>query len=161
MKRSRLPVTGAAQFLQLVDDGAALVLAPFPDPLDKGVAAEIVTALAFFGKLPLDHVLGGDARMVGAGQPERVVAAHAMIAGQDILQGVVQGMADMQNTGDIGRRNNDGEPGFAILHRGLEAVLFCPGFQPLFFDIAEIVALGQFFRIRFIHHAVLIVFRLS
>jgi hypothetical protein len=83
-----------------------------------------------------------------------------MIAGEDILQGVVQGMADMQNTRHIGRRNNDGEPGFAIFHRGLEAVLLCPGFQPLFFDIAEIVALGQFFRIRFIHHVVLIVFRL-
>ena len=50
-----------------------------------------------------------DARMVGAGHPEGVVAAHAVVAGQDVLQGVVQCMADMQHAGDVGRRDDDGK----------------------------------------------------
>jgi hypothetical protein len=107
----------------------------------KGVAAQVVTAFALLGQLPLHHVLGGDAGMVGAGQPQGVVAAHPVIAGQDILQGVVQGMAHMQDAGDVGRRDDDGKSIPAFLHLRLEAVLLLPGLQPLLFDIAEVVAL--------------------
>ena len=35
---------------------------------------------AFFRQLALDHHLGGDAGVVGARQPQRVVAEHAMPA---------------------------------------------------------------------------------
>ena len=47
--------------------------------------------------------------MVGARLPEHILAAHALEAGQDVLQRVVEGVADMQPPGDIGRRNDDGE----------------------------------------------------
>ena len=47
--------------------------------------------------------------MVGARLPQHILAAHALEARQDILQRVVQGVADMQPPGDIGRRDDDGE----------------------------------------------------
>ena len=37
-------------------------------------------------ELALDHHLGRDAGMVGARLPQRVAAAHALIADQDILE---------------------------------------------------------------------------
>ena len=47
-------------------------------------------------QLPLDHHLRGDAGMVGARLPQHVLAAHALEAGQDVLQRVVERMAHMQ-----------------------------------------------------------------
>ena len=58
-------------------------------------------------QLPLDHHLGGDAGMVGAGLPQHVLAAHALEAAQHVLQRVVERMAHMQRAGHVGRRNHD------------------------------------------------------
>ena len=64
---------------------------------------------AFFGEFALDHHLGGDAGVVGAGQPEGVVAAHAMPADGDVDFGVLQHVADVERAGDIGRRDDERE----------------------------------------------------
>ena len=45
--------------------------------------------------------------MIGAGLPQRVAPLHPVIAGQDILQGIVERMAHMQAARDIGRRDHD------------------------------------------------------
>ncbi len=69
------------------------------------------------GQLALHHHLRGDAGMVGAGLPERVVAAHPVPAGQDVLQRVVEGVAHVQAAGDVRRRDEDGEglgPGLRV-----------------------------------------------
>ena len=66
-------------------------------------------ALLALGQLALDHQLGGDAGMVHAGLPQHVLAPHALEAGQRVLQGVVQGVADVQPAGDVGRRDDDAE----------------------------------------------------
>ncbi len=55
------------------------------------------------GELLLDLDLGGDSRVVGAGKPQRVEAVHALVADQDVLQRVVQGVAPVQRAGDVGR----------------------------------------------------------
>ena len=65
--------------------------------------------LPALGQLALDHHLGGDAGVVGAGQPQRRLAAHALEADQHVLQGVVQRVADVQRAGDVRRRDDDGE----------------------------------------------------
>ncbi len=81
---------------------------PLPDPLDELLAAEVVPVCALLGQLALDHVLGGDAGVVGAGHPERVVALHALPADEDVLERVVQRVAHVQDAGDVGRRDDDG-----------------------------------------------------
>jgi len=46
--------------------------------------------------------------MIGSGQPEHVTAPHAVVAGDDVLDGVVQRVPDVQDSGHVRRRNDDG-----------------------------------------------------
>ena len=45
-----------------------------PDALDEGLARQVGALAALRVQLPLDHHLGGDAGVVGAGLPQRVIA---------------------------------------------------------------------------------------
>ena len=45
--------------------------------------------------------------MVGAHHPQRVLAAQPFVADHDVLQRIVERMADMQAAGDVGRRIDD------------------------------------------------------
>ncbi len=102
------PVAGGAEPLELVDDGAAGFRLPGPDPLEELLAPERAPAgFLALHELALDHHLGGDAGVIGAGLPEHVAAAHALEAREHILQRVVERMPHMQRAGDVGRRNDD------------------------------------------------------
>src|SRR5690606_6373078 len=98
-----------AETLELVHDGAAAFGLPFPDALDELFAAERATIDLLGGKLALDDHLGGDAGMVGARLPEHVLLQHAVEADQNVLNRIVERMPDMERTGDVGRRDDDGE----------------------------------------------------
>ena len=102
------PVDRRAQAADLVQDLAAVFLAPLPDPFDKGLATEGFAGGTLGGELALHHVLGGDAGMVGAGHPQDLAALLAVVTAQDVLDGDVQGMPHVQGAGYVGRRNNDG-----------------------------------------------------
>src|SRR5207248_1630007 len=104
-----LPVDGGAEALHLVEDGAAVELAPAPDALDEGFAAEFLARCAFRGELTLDHHLGGDAGVIGAGDPEGEIAEHAVPAGEDVHLGLVEHVAHVEAAGDVGRGEQDGE----------------------------------------------------
>ena len=136
------PVHGCADAADLAQDMVALLLFPLPDALDELVAAQIVAGQPLFLELALHHVLGGDARMVGAGHPQHVFALLAIEAAQNVLKRQVQGMAHMQDTGDIGRRDDDGI-GLArtVGVRGESLVRFPMGF-PFFFHIPRFVGFG-------------------
>jgi hypothetical protein len=99
-----VPVDGCAEALHLVEDGAAVELFPLPHALDEFFAAQVAALLAFFGEMALDHHLRGDAGVVGAGQPERDEAAHAMPAHDDVHLRLVEHVAHVQAAGDVGRR---------------------------------------------------------
>ena len=71
--------------------------------------------------------LSGDAGMVCARLPQHILAAHALEASEDILQRVVEGVADMQPPGHIGRRDDDGKR----LRAGTVARLESAGRLPL------------------------------
>jgi len=64
-----VPIDGGAEALHLVEDGGTVELAPAPDALDEGLAAELFAGGALGGELALDHHLGGDAGVVGTGNP--------------------------------------------------------------------------------------------
>ncbi len=104
------PVAGGAETLELVDDLAAGFGLPGPHLLDEGLAADGVPVwLLTLHHLALDHHLGGDAGMVHARLPQHVAAAHPLEAGEHVLERVVEGVADMQRAGDVGRRDHDRE----------------------------------------------------
>ena len=102
------PVAGRAQTAQLLDDRPTRLGLPFPDLGHEGVPAHVAAADVACGRqLALDHHLGGDAGVVRARQPQHRLALHPVIAGEDVLQGVVQRMADVQRAGHVRRRDND------------------------------------------------------
>ena len=103
------PVDAGAQPPHLVEDGVAVMLLPLPDALDKRFAAQLLACLMLFGKLALDHQLSGDSGVVGAGNPQGQVPAHAAPASEDVHLGVFQHVPHVQPAGDIRRGQQHGE----------------------------------------------------
>ena len=137
-----LPVHGAAHGVDLVQDAAAVLLAPLPDALDELLAAQILAALALLGEGALDHVLGGDAGVVGAGHPEDVASLLAVVAAERVDEGEVERMPYVQGAGHVRRRDDDGV-GFARRVRvRSEGLLVPPVGAPFLFDAMRVVALG-------------------
>ena len=83
------------------------------------------------GELALDDHLGGDAGVIGAGEPERGVAAHAMPADGDVDLGVLQHVAHVERAGDVGRRNDERKYRFAGLECGVVDAGFDPPLSPV------------------------------
>ena len=73
----------------------------------KPVAAEAVARQAFAREVARDHHLRRDAGVVGAHLPQRVEAAHAVVADQRVLQRVLERVAHVQRAGDVRRRQQD------------------------------------------------------
>jgi len=71
--------------------------------------------------------------MIHANNPQRILALHPLVADDDILQRIVQRMADMQRSGDIGRRVYDGKR-FAVIALGTKQPLAFPMLIPARFD---------------------------
>ena len=123
------PVAGGTKPFQLVEDQPAGLVLPFPDAIDKGVAAHFAAArLLAFGELTLDDHLRGNAGMVHARLPQNVLATHALEADEDVLQRVVERVAHMQRAGDVGRRNDNaiGVGAFAGTGTGGKGVCLIP-----------------------------------
>ena len=139
------PVARRAKALQLTDNRAAGFLFPFPDAINKGLAAhvpasDIVTGL---GHLAFDHHLRCDAGMVGARLPQHILAAHALEPDQDILQRIVQGVPHVQNAGDIRRRDDDGISLCRRVAGGFEASVFFPGLVQAGFGFGGVKSLVE------------------
>ena len=101
-------------------DGVAGFGLPLPDAFEEGVAAHLAAVQTFFGELPFDHHLRGDTGMIGSGQPQSVVAAHAMPAHDGVDLGVLQHVAHVEGAGHIGGRDDEREDAAAGLGRGVE-----------------------------------------
>ena len=102
------PVHAVAEAAHLAEDAAAVLGLPLPDPLHERLAAEVVPGQALLGELALDDVLGRDARVVHARQPERAVALHPAAADHGVAQRVVERVADVQRARYVRRREHDG-----------------------------------------------------
>jgi hypothetical protein len=105
-----VPVAGGAEVAKLTENSSLVLLLPGPDPLHQSLAAEIVPGEFFlFEEPPLDHRLGGDARVVGAGHPERAIPLHPPGPDDDVLERVVEGVAQVERACHIRRRDHDRE----------------------------------------------------
>jgi len=151
VKRSRfqsglvLPVRAGAEAAHLAGDGAAGVFLPLPHLLQEALAAEVVAADALGVELALDDDLGGDAGVVGARLPQRVVAAHAVVARERVHDRLVEAVPHVQRAGDVGRRQQDAEGGgVRLVEPGVEIAAGFPFRVPATFDVGGLEALGQF-----------------
>ena len=83
--------------------------------------------------------------MVGAWLPQYIVSLHLFISTEDVLQGIVQGMAHMEGPGDIGGRDHDAIG--RLVRDGLtpEKAVFLPVGIPFFFYLFGFITFGNLF----------------
>ena len=106
-------------------DGSYLISGREFGGSDTYATSQILAAQPLFGKHTLDDVLRGDTGMVGSRHPQGALSAHAPVPDEDVLQGIVQGVAHVQDTGDVGRWHDNRE---GLLRIGrLEGPLLFPG----------------------------------
>ena len=104
------PIHGITDGSHLILDDAAVAFLPLPHALNELLAGVIKAALAFSLFQAGFHLgLGGDTRVISTGQPQHLEALHALTARHVVHQGVVQGVAHVQLTGDVRRRQHDTE----------------------------------------------------
>ncbi len=138
------PAHRVAHAAHLAGDGVARLLLPFPHFFDELAAPQVVAALARGLQLPLHHDLRGNARMVHARHPQRVVAPHAVVAHQGVHHGLVERMAHVQRARDVGRRQLHAERRFGGVQRGSEHAQFFPALRPVGFDVVGLKRFGEF-----------------
>ena len=153
-----VPVSRIPKFPLLFDNSRMMVVFDRPCPLKEFFAPQVVPAFAFFFERALDDVLRRNARVVGSRYPQRVVAFHAVIAHDNVLQRVVQSVSDVENARNVRRRNNDGIQRLFTVDRifirfvqrrgGIRCRLKAPAFFPFiintFFKIFRIVGFFKF-----------------
>ena len=141
------PVDGVAKTLHLLEDVSAVLLLPLPDAFEEGLAADVLAFLALAGQLALHHHLGGNAGVIGSGEPHGILAQHALPAGEDVHFGVVEHVSHVQAASDVGRRQQEGiDVGAVGGGCGMEEVLADPVGSPASFNLGGIVNLWQFVR---------------
>ena len=144
VKRRRCPIATAAHLLQLAEDAGFVGVLPLPDAVHQAVAAQLVPAQFFFGQqAALDHGLGGDAGMVGARQPKRLESLHPLPADEDVLERVVQGVAQVQGPGHVRRRNDDGIGLLGRVGLAVKVALLFPEAIPALLGGGVIVLFGE------------------
>ena len=135
---SAAPIDRIAEPPHLARDRAAGFFLPLPDALDERCTAEFLAGLAERVQLALDDHLRRDARVVGAGLPQRAVAFHAMEARERIHERVLERVAHVQRARHVRRRNHDaiGRP----VAGGRKPAAGFPGGVNAGFDVAGRVA---------------------
>ena len=137
-ERGAVPVAGAAEFAQLLQDDAAVLVGPCPRVFQELLAREValVNPLLFQA---LDHLrLGGDGGMVGAGHPAGVFPLQPRAANKDVLYRLVEHMPHMQHARYIGGRDDHRER-FTPVRLAVKQLLVKPILIPLGFDVGRIV----------------------
>ena len=93
--------------------------------------------------LPLDHHLRGDAGMVGADHPERILALQPGMPRENILQRIVERMADVQRARHVGRRVDD-RPRLRAGTIGAEQAVRLPMRVPTLLEFGGVEGFGEF-----------------
>ena len=138
------PVHGVANGAHLLLDQAAVFVLPLPDALDELLAAVIKAVLRFaLLQVGFHAGLSGDTCVVGARQPQDLVALHTAAAGHRVDQGVIQRVAHVQPACDVRRRQDDGERRLIACRIGLKVAGRNPALIELRFHIGWVPLIGQ------------------
>ena len=139
-----IPITRSTEPAKLLEDNAALFLAPLPDLLDKFFPAKIVPRFLFLPQLALDHGLRRDAGVIGARKPHRGAPLKPRPANKYILNRIVEHVTHREHAGDIRRGNGDAVGRGMRRHLAREAAGLLPGGIPLLLNVPGFVTLGDF-----------------
>ena len=125
-----VPVAGATELAELLEDDAAVLACPVPGVLKELLTCEVGLLDALLSELADDLCLRSDRSVVSAGHPAGVLSLHARTAHENILNGVVEHVTHVQHTRHIWWGNDDGI-GFAIVRLGAEKFVVQPVLIPL------------------------------
>src|SRR5439155_12514001 len=98
-----------AEPAHLTRDRPAGLLFPLPHAPQELFATDLLPRLALLRQLALHHVLGRDAGVVGAGEPQGSVPLHTAAANDRVLDRVVEAVPHVEDPGDVRRRKDDAE----------------------------------------------------
>ncbi len=136
------PVGRVAEGALLLGDHLLVALDDLPDLLEELLPPQLDPAGLFpLGEFTFDDGLGGDAGMVRARLPVRLVTAHPVVADQGVLHRVLQRMAHVEHAGDVRRGHHDGERGLRRIRLGAEEMLLLPPRRPLRLNVLRVVDL--------------------
>ena len=142
-ERSAIPVTGCAQFTQLFQNYASMLLGPLPGVGQKLFSGKIGFSDAF-GREFGNHLCFGAYRgMVGSRNPQCVISFHARTPHKNILYGIVEHMPHVKNPGNVRRRYHDSVCRTGIGF-GMEKTVFGPVAVPFVLHFGGVVFLRQF-----------------
>ena len=139
------PIAGRSQAAQLTLDASTVFRLPLPGTLEEALAAQILFGQTFLGHSLDDLDLGGDGRMVRAGQPKGIIPQHAVVAHEDIGHGVIHSVTHVQLAGDVGRGHHDAEGlgAFRLVFGRLEESFALPFFIQTAFHRLRVIGLGH------------------
>ena len=117
-----IPVAGAAELAELLEDDASVLLGPGPGVLQEFFTGEVSFLDTLFSQAVDNLGFGGDGGMVCAGHPAGVLAFHAGVAHEDVLNGLIQYVAHVEDTCHVGWRDDHGV-GLAAIGLGAEELV--------------------------------------
>ena len=138
-----VPIDRVTQATHLLSNGAAGFFFPFPDFFEEVFTAHGVTIrLVLCSEFALNHHLRGDTGVVSTDLPQGFFALHALVAGEGVLNSVLERVTHVQRAGDIRWWNHDGVTfaGQPVLIR-LEVAFLFPLFVPGLFNCAGFIGL--------------------
>ena len=83
--------------------------------------------------------------MVGTGHPQGGIALHPLGADEDVLHGVIHGVAHVELAGDVRRGHHDGVGLFVGVGLGVEVAAIQPELVDAVFHLARIILFCEFF----------------
>ena len=102
------PIAGATEPFQLLDDDAAVFILPFENAPQKLFPAEIVARFVFSPpQIFFNRSLRSDPCVIHPRQPKHLEALHARPTTENVLDRVVQNVAERKHAGDVWRRHHD------------------------------------------------------
>ncbi len=140
-----LPVTAAAQLPELLEDTRLVLILPGPDSPDQFVSTQIMPGLPFLlADSPLDDRLGGDSGVVGARDPQGVVALHAPPTNQYVLKRVIERVTEMEGARYVGRGDHNAKRLSLGVRPAAKVAALVPELKPAPLRILRIVLFRKF-----------------
>ncbi len=124
-ERSAFPVARCAEFLELFEDNAAVLLFPLPCVLQELFTSQVAFSDAFLCEFVYHFGFCRDGGVVSAWHPQCVFAHEASPAHKDVLYSVVEHMPHVKDTGDVGWGYHYCER-FASVRLGVKQTMFHP-----------------------------------
>src|SRR5947209_15117373 len=107
---------------------------PFEDALQKFLAPEIVSGDAFVLAHPFfDRGLGPNSGVIHARQPKDFESLHSGAPRENILNAVIQDVAEGEDAGDVWWRHHDGERFLLRIRVRLKIMMIDPTLIPFRF----------------------------